>query len=103
VILHPAGYYTLRFVGEEAGKAVELAKLAGFVGNDDLLINPLRLVVAEEENATARLMLDGSPKQVIVPLQFLAHLEPTPAPAPAVSVGSTDPRAGKSTKKKSTE
>jgi len=101
-LLFPAGFYTIRLVGEDAVKAVELAKVAGFVGDDDLFVNPARLVVAEAEAATARLMLDGQAKQLIVPVQFLAHLEPTPAPA-SVSIagkrGSVDP----SSKKKSAE
>ncbi len=97
-LLFPANFYTLRLAGEEAEKAVELAKTAGFVGNDELLINPLRLVVAEEDQATARLMMDGYAKQIIVPAKFLAYLEPEPAPVPA-PVSS----AGKSSKKKSAE
>lgn len=94
-LLFPAGFYTIRLVGEDAEKAVELAKLAGFVGNSDLLVNPKRLVVAEEENATARLMLDGQVKQLIVPVQFLAHLEQTSVPIPSASVAGTVSSAGK--------
>ena len=96
-LLFPAGFYTIRLTGEDVAKAIELAKLAGFVGDSDLLVNSRRVVVAEEEAATARLMLDGFPKQVVVPVQFLAYLEPPPAPVTTVS------SAGKSPKKKSSE
>ncbi len=99
-LLFPAGFYTIRLTGEEAEKAVELAKAAGFVGNGDLLVNPRRLVVAEEEAATARLMLDGFQKSVIVPVAFLAHLEPSPSPI--ASTTGTVSSAGKS-KRKSAE
>ena len=94
-LLSPAGFYTIRLVGEDAENAVDLAKLAGFVGDSDLLVNPKRLVVAEEENATARLMLDGQGKQLVVPVEFLAHLEPTPAPVTPVSTAGAVSSAGK--------
>lgn len=95
VLVFPADFYVLRLTGEDAARALELAKAVGFVGNADYLVNPARLVVAEEEGAIAKLLLDGFNKALMVPVEFLAVL--LPAPVEIVS------SAGKSAKKKVSE
>lgn len=74
VVLFPANYFQVRAAGEEAAKAVEMMKANGFVGDGNTLVNPNRVVLAEEAGQIARLLLDGAAKMVIVPVGFLENL-----------------------------
>lgn len=101
-LLYPALYHCVRVSGEEAGKVKAQLIACGFVGTDEVLVNPNRIVAAQENGSVLSLHLDGWEKVLIVPAQFMAVLEkaarlPDPVPALETAPGEERTRRKKAT------
>lgn len=86
VVLYPANTIAVQVQGEEAKKAVELMMAAGFVGDNNRLINLDRLTFAVDDGTNASLHLEGHEKVVIVSKAFMNCLEEFPLPETTLPV-----------------